>query len=194
MLGCDAGWRNANSQGKRATRITRALSPDPFNAELPICTRLCMRSINFCEFSASSFSYFDCPFLSSPRSSPRSFLFCSYGSCFLLGKLGVGLSIICNGSGSRPQFCIACNSATCTASSTSDITLSCYSGSIGTRIVGSTSPSGDVPVKLCEQCSQPQLLNQAPHPCRATTADGQALHSLDCCILFTAITRSCIVR
>ena len=52
--------------------------PDPCNAELPICTRLC---------------------------------------------------IICNGSGSRPQFCIACNSATCAASSTSDITLPCYSGS-----------------------------------------------------------------
>ena len=56
-------------------------------------------------------------------------LLCSYCSCFLLGKLGVGLSIICNGSESRPPFCIACNSAICAASFTSDITLPCCSGS-----------------------------------------------------------------
>ena len=47
---------------------------------------------------------------------------------------------------------------------------------------------------LCEQCSQPQLLNQAPQPYRATTAAGQALHSLDCCILFTATTRNTILH
>ena len=48
---------------------------DSCNTELPICTRLCMGSINFCEFSACSFSYLNCPFLSLPRSSLRSFFF-----------------------------------------------------------------------------------------------------------------------
>ena len=46
---------------------------------------------------------------------------CSYRRCFLLGKLGVDLSIICNGTESRPPSCIACNSAICVASSISDI-------------------------------------------------------------------------
>ena len=63
--------------------------PDPCNAELPICTRLCMGSINFCEFSAYSFSYFDCLFLSSPRSSLRSFFFAAKAVAFSSASLAL---------------------------------------------------------------------------------------------------------
>ena len=59
--------------------------PDPCNAELPICTRLCMGSINFCE----SFSYFDCLFLSSPRSSLRSFFFAATAVAFSSASLAL---------------------------------------------------------------------------------------------------------
>ena len=60
--------------------------PDPCNAELPICTRLCMGSINFCEFS---FSYFDCLVLSSPRSSLRSFFFAATAIAFSSASLAL---------------------------------------------------------------------------------------------------------
>ena len=40
LLGCDAGWRNSNSQGKRATRITRALS-------LTLVTLSCPSALDF---------------------------------------------------------------------------------------------------------------------------------------------------
>ena len=63
--------------------------PDSCNTELPICTRLCMGSISFCEFSAYSFSYFDCLFLSSPRSPLRSFFFAATAVAFSSASLAL---------------------------------------------------------------------------------------------------------
>ena len=48
-----------------------------------------MRSIGFCEFSAYSFSYFDCLFLSSPRSSLRSFFFAATAVAFSSASLAL---------------------------------------------------------------------------------------------------------
>ena len=63
--------------------------PDSCNAGLPICTRLCMGSINYCEFSACSFLYFDCLFLSLPRSSLRSFFFAATAVAFSSASLAL---------------------------------------------------------------------------------------------------------
>ena len=53
------------------------------------CTRLCMGSINFCEFSAYSFSYFDCLFWSVPRSSLRSLFFATTAVAFSSASLAL---------------------------------------------------------------------------------------------------------
>ena len=61
VLGCDVGWRNSNSQGKRATRITRALSLILVKLSCPSALDFAWDQSNFCEFS---FPYFDCLFSS----------------------------------------------------------------------------------------------------------------------------------
>ena len=140
MLGCDADWRNSISQGKRATRIHTCTVRDSCNAELPICTRLCMGSISFCEFSAYSFSYFDCPFLSSPRSLLRSFFFAATAVAFS----SASLALVSASSAMAPgQDRNSASPATLLPARHHSQATSLFLASV----VGSTSPSGDVPVK-----------------------------------------------
>ena len=89
MLDCNADWRNSSSQGERATRITRALSLTLVTLSCPSALDFCMGSISFCEFSAYSFSYVDCLFLSSPRSSLRSFFFAATAVAFSSASLAL---------------------------------------------------------------------------------------------------------
>ena len=89
MLDWNADWRNSSSQDKRATRITRALSLTVVTLDCPSALDFCMGSINFCAFSACSFSYFDCLFLSLPRSSLRSFFFAATAVAFSSASLAL---------------------------------------------------------------------------------------------------------
>ena len=128
LLCLTAMLTGSSSQDKRATRITRALS-------LTLVTLDCPSALDFAWDQSTSVSFrrvllvLQLSFLELTTQFAAFLLLCSYCSCFLLGKLGVGLSIICNGSESRPPFCIACNSAICAASFTNVITLPCCSGS-----------------------------------------------------------------
>ena len=134
--------------------------PDPCNAELPICTRLCMGSINFCEFS---FSYFDCLFLSSPRSSLRSFFFAAMAVAFS----SASLALVSASSAMAPdQDHNSASPATLLPARHPPQATSLFLATV----VGSTSPSGNVPVKLVHT------------------------GSLNCCILFTAPTRNTILH
>ena len=89
MLGCDVVWRNSSSQDKRATRITRALSLTLVTLDCPSALDFAWDQSNFCEFSGYSFSYFNCPFLSLPRSSLRSFFFAATAVAFSSASLAL---------------------------------------------------------------------------------------------------------
>ena len=94
---------------------------DSCNTELPICTRLCMGSINFCDFSACSFSYLNCPFLSLPRSLLRSFFFAATAVAFSSASLAL-VSVSSTMAPSQDRHSASpVISAICVASSTSNI-------------------------------------------------------------------------
>ena len=113
---------------------------DSCNAELPICTRLCMGFISFCEFSTYSFSYFDCLFLNSPRSSLRSFFFAAMAIAFS----SASLALVSASSAMAPgQDHNSASPATRLPARHPPQATSLFLATV----VGSTSPSGDVPVK-----------------------------------------------
>ena len=174
-----------------------------------------MGSINFCEFSACSFSYFNCLFLSLPRSSLRSFFFFAATA---VAFSSASLALVSASSAMAPSqdrhsaspatllsarhpsqatsiFLVAVVPEAMLAhlkhiapvqpvafprrfvfvsdnlpECPEDKHLSVRKAPIGTRIVDSTSPSGNVPVKLVHR------------------------DSLNCCILFTATTRNTILH
>ena len=146
-----------------------------------------MGSINFCEFSAHSFSYFDCLFLSSPRSSLRSFFFATTAVAFSSARL----ALVSASSAMAPgQDRNSASPATLLPARHPPQATSLFLATVvAQHLQVETFLSS-----LCEQCSQPQLLNQTPQPYRATTAAGQTLHSLDCCILLSATTRNTILH
>ena len=89
MLDCNADWRNSNSQGKRATRITRALS-------LTLVTLDCPSALDFAWDQSTSVSFrrvlsrtstvFSLNF---PRSSLRSFFFAATAVAFSSASLAL---------------------------------------------------------------------------------------------------------